>query len=71
MGEQCETENIKMGGVKMAEFKKPKCPYCGTGHNNIRVDTHEQKLHCTCNYCHKSYTVIHGNGKCRTVKGQA
>lgn len=52
----------------MAEFKRPKCPYCGKEHNRIRVDTHEQKRRCTCNYCRKPYTIIHGNGQCRTIK---
>lgn len=52
---------------KMAEFKTPKCPHCGKEHNRVRVDTHEQKMHCICNSCHKSYTIIHGNGKCKTV----
>lgn len=55
----------------MADFAKPKCPNCGYPHNQVRIDTGEQKLHCTCNKCHERYTIIHGNGKCKSVKGYA
>ena len=58
------------GGVFMLSLI-PKCPFCGTKHNPIRCDTHEQKTHCICNKCKQSYTIIHGNGSCKTVRGYA
>ena len=49
----------------------PVCPFCGAKHNPVRCDGSESKTHCTCNKCKESYTIISGNGECRTEKGYA
>lgn len=54
----------------MANYSNVVCPYCGKQHGaRYRTDTHVQYVHSNCSKCHERITIIHGDGKCKAVKG--
>lgn len=63
------------GDEEMAEavYKKIKCPNCHDKElGPYRVDLDNVgKSHGNCNKCHQSYTVTHGKGSIKAVKGYA
>jgi len=51
--------------------EKAYCPNCGRALSSYRTDCSEHKVHGTCAKCGERYTVVHGNGRVKVIKGYA